>query len=180
MDGGNTSNLSGDKSFAHVDIGGITSGDLKFGFGDFRVDQMSGFRSDIGESFLSIDFSGAFDLILEPPVVEAITRAVSSFDITGEASSISTETAVNSIQTFVTLQVFANLINGVVNQIGFAFLGIFKIILVIMNFDGFNSSVSFQYIILNDVFFGMGFSGRAIDQKSKRRMTDRVSGGSRR
>jgi hypothetical protein len=99
---------------------------------------VSSFRCNIGESFFGVDFSGTFNLILEPPVIKAISWAVSSFDVTWETSSITTETTVDGVQTFVTFQVFANLINGIIYQICFAFLSVFKIILVIMDFNSFD------------------------------------------
>lgn len=51
---------------------------------------------------------------MEEPVVEAIARAVGSFEVTGKTSSISTESTINSVKTFVTFKVFTELVDGVI------------------------------------------------------------------
>lgn len=62
---------------------------------------MGSFRGNIGE-FSRINFSRTFGNIMEEPVVKAISGAFSSFDISWKTSSISTETTINSVKTFVT------------------------------------------------------------------------------
>jgi len=111
--GSSFNGLSGDHFSGEFDNRVFSFGDLQFSFSDLGVDQFGSFRSNVGEAS-GVDFSGTFGDIVEEPVIEAITRTMSSFKVTGKTSSVSTESAIDSVETFITFKIFTELVDGII------------------------------------------------------------------
>jgi len=132
---GSNNNINGKFGFV---LFNSDSSDL--GGSKFRVDQFGGIRGNVGKGS-SVDFSGAGGLVVEEPVVKAVSGAKGISSVSGHASSAFSAPSANvAVQTFVTRQIGAKLDLGVIFIISLAVSGVVKIFGGIGNSHLFGSS----------------------------------------